>query len=111
MTVFKVVKAKVDLDLVNINLYLYYENTLADLNSMFKMYNKMVKMDNNLYNLKFYIGIINFKKIFNKFLIRFTFIIILLKFDDVNKILNFKRIIILRFWFKLVNKIKYVLFI
>ena len=97
MTVFEVIKIKADLNLININLYFYYKNTLTDLNSMFKIYNKIVKVNNDLYNLKFYISVINFKKMFNKFSARFTFIIILLKFNNVNKILNFKRTIILCF--------------
>ena len=61
---------------------------------MFKVYDKITKTNNNLYNLKFYIKVINFKKTFNKFLTRFTSTIISLKFNNINKILNLKYIII-----------------
>ena len=94
MIAFKVVKVKVDLNLINFNLYFNYENILVDLNNIFGVYKKVVKVNNNLYNLKFYMKVINFKKIFNKFLVYFIFMIILLKFDNINKILNLRCIII-----------------
>ena len=88
------IKTKVNLNLINTNLYFNYKDILIDQNNIFKIYNKVIKVNNNLYNLKFYIKAINFKKIFNKFLTHFIFIIILLKFNNVNKILNLKCIII-----------------
>ena len=78
---------------------------------MFGVYDKMAKVDNDLYDPKFHMGAINSKEIFDEFLARFTSIIVLLKFNNVNKILNLRCTIIPCLWFKLANRIKYALFI
>lgn len=55
---------------------------------MFDEFDKVVKLDVFLYDLKFGIAIANLEKTFNKFLARFISAIALLDFTDQHKILN-----------------------
>ena len=53
---------------------------ITKLNNNFKIYNKISKLNTRLNNLKFNIKIIDKKKIFKVFYVRFNIIIILLNF-------------------------------
>ena len=78
--------------------------------NIFSKYNEFIKINAILYNPKFRINIYKRDKTFNKFYVKFIITILLFKLSDIYKILNLKRIINIRIYYKLVNGIIYNIF-
>lgn len=78
--------------------------------NIFGKFNKVIKSETLFYHPKFDMVVANPKKIFDLFFIRFISAIILLTFINWHKILNLWRTFSKQFWFKIANKIIYILF-
>ena len=72
------------------NLYFTIKEIITKLNIIFKIYNKIAKLDIKLYNPNFAINIKNKKKFFEIFYIHFNVTIAFLNYLNILKIFNLK---------------------
>lgn len=88
---------KIRVNLINDDFYIILKEIIKELYNIFEKYDKFIKFNIKLYNSAFVIRI-EFKKnkIFDKFYIRFSIIIILLNYNKIYKILTLKHFIIIK---------------
>ena len=84
---------KIYLDISYHNLYSIIEKIVTKLNIIFKIYNKVIKLDIKFYNLNFIMSVKDKKKFFEIFYICFNAIIISLNYLNILKIFNLKQLI------------------
>jgi hypothetical protein len=97
---------KIRADLYRNDLYLIVEKIIKNLENIFGEYDKMANCDIKVYNLKFQMGIVNIKEIFDEFYTHFLFAVVLLDYSDIHKIFLLKRNLNNRFRYKLVDGFK-----
>ena len=74
------------------------------LNAIFKIYDKVVKSNIQLYNFDFDISIYNKREIFKSFYARFITIIAFLNYSNILKICNLKRLIVIRLKYRVLKE-------
>ena len=88
---FNIIKTYLNINYYN--LYFIIKEIIIELNIIFEIYNKVVKLDTEFYNFNFIINIKNKKEFFEIFYIYFNVIIIFLNYLNILKIFNLKRLI------------------
>ena len=86
------------------NSYFTIDEIVKKLKDMFKIYDKFVKLNIELYNSNFDMNIKNKKKSFETFYARFSAIIALLNYTNILKMFNLKRLINTRLRYQISNK-------
>ena len=94
----------VQIEIITIHIYYLINEIIAKFDVIFKIYDKIVKFDIELYNLNFQMKIKNKKKNFEFFYIRFNTTIASLNYSNILKIFNLKRLINIRLKYRISNK-------
>ena len=77
---------------------------IKKLKNMFKIYDKFIKLNIELYNSNFDMNIKDKKKFFEIFYIRFNAIIVFLNYINILKMFNLKRLINIRLKYRIFNE-------
>ena len=85
---FEVIKTEANP--ISVNTYLTIFEMIQNLENIFGEFDKDVKSDALLYDLKFVMAVTNFKEIFDEFFARFTLVITPMDFTDQYKISNLR---------------------
>lgn len=101
-TTFDVIKTRSKI--ICHNFYFVINEIVKKLNNIFKIYNKVVKLNVDFHNLNFAISVKNKKKSFKIFYIRFSAAIIFLNYKNVLKMFNLKQLINIRLRYRIFNE-------
>ena len=86
------------------NSYFTINEIIKKLKSIFKIYDKFIKSNVELYNSNFDMNIKNKKKFFEIFYARFNAIIVFLNYINILRMFNLKRLINIRLKYRISNE-------
>ena len=101
-TIFDIIKIR--LNIIYYNFYFTINEIIKKLKNMFKIYDKLLKLNNEFYNSNFDMNVKDKKKSFEIFYIRFNAIIAFLNYINILKMFNLKRLINIRLKYRIFNK-------
>ena len=86
------------------NSYFTINEIIKKLKNMFKIYDKFIKLNVELYNSNFDINVKNKKKSFEIFYVRFNAIIVSLNYTNILKMFNLKELINTRLRYRIFDE-------
>ena len=101
-TTFDIIKTRSNI--IYYNFYFTINEIIKKLKDVFKIYDKLVKLDIELYNSNFDMNVKNKKKFFEIFYARFNAIIAFLNYINILKMFNLKRLINTRLKYRIFNE-------
>ena len=101
-TTFDIIKTRSNI--IYYNFYFTINEIIKKLKNVFKIYDKLIKLNIELYNSNFDMNVKNKKKFFEIFYARFNAIIAFLNYINILKMFNLKRLINTRLKYRIFNE-------
>ena len=101
-TIFDIIKTRSNI--IYYNFYFTINEIIKKLKNIFKIYDKLIKLNIEFHNSNFDIKVKNKKEFFEFFYIRFNAAIALLNYINTLKIFNLKRLINTRLKYRIFNE-------